>query len=422
MRINQMYEGQCYVLRKAFTDIPSIGLDIQNGNLALPFKEGGGRPFLCVKKDMQSGIVWLAPLSTKYEKYLDIANKRIEKNGYCNDYVFTKFNDRDNVVIVSQTFPVLPSFVKRPFIPLQEGEQGSPSNHYPISAKSRRIVGKYFHIKMNAYHRGNKSFMTDVSAHIKYMNDNDFRPFKSLNANERQNIIETLYMTDTLKQNAGRRNETETLAYMKEYQALVQELTAWRGTFYNPHNCTIKKEITYNFGSERFSYFKGKKCHYEYTNNILATLRLSNILDSLKIPYRGTITFQGKGQIRILDSDKKTFKDYIAKEYDNTHKRDIRWIGNIPRSTILNSDKCVKFEGLFPYKMAVTFFARLSENRTSFACYFGAEGATIFVYERDIDIAKSILENAVRDYNNALSLTQESISKSNNYAVTAASL
>ena len=162
MRFDVMQEGQCYVLSHGFANIPSVSEDIQKGNLSMPFKTSGGRPFLCVKKDEKNGIVWLAPLSTKYDKYIDISRKKRQKNGYCSDYVFTRFNNRNNVVIMAQLIPVLPSFVHREFIPLQQDAEGAFSNYYPISHRSMQIVKRYFHIKKNAIDRGEISTFTNV--------------------------------------------------------------------------------------------------------------------------------------------------------------------------------------------------------------------------------------------------------------------
>ena len=406
MKIGQINEGHCYIMTRAFQNIPAVSEDIANGSLALPYKEHGGRPFYCISKDTESGIVWLCPLSTKVEKFKDLQRQKTERKGYCIDFVFTKFNNRDNVINLSQAFPVLPSFVEKRFIPLAKENDGAYMRFYPVAFRSRQIVNRYWHTKEQNKAKGLKYTLTNADAYMKYMIANDFRQFCDLNPNEKRKVIETLYQTDTMKKYASKATEQEVVAYEREYQSLAQELNFWKENYYNPHTMEMRKETAYQFGTQRYSYFKGQKCHFIHCKSVADTLKAAAMLDSLSIPYRATINVHNTGELKILNINKNAFYDCVEK-FKGRQVGKPKILGTLTEQD-LKDRKCVRFDGTFDYKVAIALCSGLAQEHKAFACAFKRnQTASIYVLGRDADACQSIMSKTLDTFRNNLTITQD---------------
>ena len=68
--------GYLYHIKDEFFDI------INDENLMTNHERGNKRPTYFTIRD--NDILWFIPLSSKVEKYKKIANKKIEKFGFCN--------------------------------------------------------------------------------------------------------------------------------------------------------------------------------------------------------------------------------------------------------------------------------------------------------------------------------------------------
>ena len=87
-------------------------------------EDGLKRPcYLAIKND--DGIIWFVPVSSKYEKFQNIHNKKIKRYGQCDTLVFGSLLGRNCVFLIQNMFPTIECFIEEEYI--QE------SNGVPVS-------------------------------------------------------------------------------------------------------------------------------------------------------------------------------------------------------------------------------------------------------------------------------------------------
>ena len=80
-------------------------------------ENGGSRPNYYSVKDkvtdtgIDTGILWMIPLSTRIVKYKDIMEKKIAKRGTCYNIVIGKYSGIENAFLIQNMFPVLPKYI-----------------------------------------------------------------------------------------------------------------------------------------------------------------------------------------------------------------------------------------------------------------------------------------------------------------------
>ena len=78
-------------------------------------ENGNGRPCFFVDIDDQN-IMWMIPISSKFEKYKKIFLKRTKVNGYCNTIVFGDFLGRESVFLIQNMFPITKKYIANKYI------------------------------------------------------------------------------------------------------------------------------------------------------------------------------------------------------------------------------------------------------------------------------------------------------------------
>ena len=70
-------------------------------------KEGGTyRPTYYCVKDEKTSLLWVVPMSTRYEKYEAIYNKKVQKYGKCITIVLGEFDGKKSVFLLQNMFPI----------------------------------------------------------------------------------------------------------------------------------------------------------------------------------------------------------------------------------------------------------------------------------------------------------------------------
>ena len=72
-------QGYVYHIKDDYFNI------VNDDKLMVNKERGQYRPTYYCEKDSSSGIIWVVPMSTRYEKFEREYNKKIEKYGRCNN-------------------------------------------------------------------------------------------------------------------------------------------------------------------------------------------------------------------------------------------------------------------------------------------------------------------------------------------------
>lgn len=85
---------------------------VGNGLGLMSNKENGRfRPNYYAIKDKDSDIIWMIPLSSRYDKYVKIYNKKVEQYGKCLNLVISKYGGKKSVFLLQNMFPILPKYI-----------------------------------------------------------------------------------------------------------------------------------------------------------------------------------------------------------------------------------------------------------------------------------------------------------------------
>ncbi len=74
-------------------------------------EDGSFRPTFYCEKDTQTGLLWMIPLSTKYEKFKKIHDKTVKKYGNCLGIVLGKYDKKDAAFLLQNMFPITEDYI-----------------------------------------------------------------------------------------------------------------------------------------------------------------------------------------------------------------------------------------------------------------------------------------------------------------------
>ena len=78
--------------------------------------KGETRPHYYCFEDLQTGIYWMIPLSSRIEKYQKIIKKRADTKKSCDILHITKLdNGRNSVFLIQDMFPITPQYIAREY-------------------------------------------------------------------------------------------------------------------------------------------------------------------------------------------------------------------------------------------------------------------------------------------------------------------
>ena len=125
-------------------------------NMLMQNKEGGNyRPTYYALQDDSSSLLWMIPMSAKYEKYKVIHDKQIQKYGRCLTIVLGEYGDVPAAFLLQNMFPVTPFYLDH-----VHTKNGNP---LPVKYSTQQaILTKMKQIKQ-IYARGRKIVFTDIN-------------------------------------------------------------------------------------------------------------------------------------------------------------------------------------------------------------------------------------------------------------------
>ncbi|MDK0615892.1 type III toxin-antitoxin system CptIN family toxin [Clostridium perfringens] len=126
----------------------------QNLGLMSNKENGRFRPNYYAVKDKNSDIIWMIPLSSRYDKYIGIYNDKMRKYGKCFNFVINRYGGKDSVFLLQNMFPILPKYI----------DHIHTANGQPLEVHEsiRDEINKKFKRIMELEKRGKKILFTKV--------------------------------------------------------------------------------------------------------------------------------------------------------------------------------------------------------------------------------------------------------------------
>ena len=136
---------------------------VDDPNLMHNKENGNKRPTYCCILDSKTSLLWMVPMSTKAEKYQQIANRSIERYGESLGIVMGKFDGKESAFLLQNTFPVIPKYISH-----VHSRNGNP---IPVSHNTMKEIEHNFSKIMGLLKKGKKVVFTDVKKIEKIMID-----------------------------------------------------------------------------------------------------------------------------------------------------------------------------------------------------------------------------------------------------------
>ena len=127
-------------------------------------KESGNyRPTYYALKDDATGLLWMIPMSAKYDKYKVIHDKQVEKYGRCLTIVLGEFADQQATFLLQNMFPITPHYLDH--IHTKSG------NPLPVKYSIQQTIQTKIKQIFQIHSRGRKIVFTDIDRLRKIMID-----------------------------------------------------------------------------------------------------------------------------------------------------------------------------------------------------------------------------------------------------------
>lgn len=104
-------DGKFYFIKDEFFEI------FKEYKLMENKESGNKRPcYFCFKDKYNENIIWFVPISTKYEKYQKIYDKKLEKQKRIYNFVFGEVVGKKAVFLIQNIFPTTENYILEKYI------------------------------------------------------------------------------------------------------------------------------------------------------------------------------------------------------------------------------------------------------------------------------------------------------------------
>lgn len=138
--------GYLYHIKDEFFD------RINDNGLMINHEKGHSRPSYLAIKD--NDILWFIPLSSKIDKYKSIIEKKQKKYGSCKTIVIKKIADKEQVILIQNTFPTLEKYI--------QNKHTIDGKFIKISSAVEREIINDFKYMLSLKENGLNLFFTDI--------------------------------------------------------------------------------------------------------------------------------------------------------------------------------------------------------------------------------------------------------------------
>ena len=115
---------------------------------------GHMRPYYCCKKERNSDLFWMIPMTTRYDKYLSRNVDQKNNYGKCITIALAKFAGRNAAILIQNAIPVHPEYITGPFT-----RNGNP---VPLHTTVQRVVFSNLQRSLSIHRRGGCVFFPDI--------------------------------------------------------------------------------------------------------------------------------------------------------------------------------------------------------------------------------------------------------------------
>jgi len=119
-------------------------------------KEGGNyRPTYYALRDDITSLLWMIPMSARYEKYKVIHDKQVQKYGRCLTIVLGEYSDKPVAFLLQNMFPLTQNYLDH--IHTKNG------NPLPVKHSIQQAIQTKLKQVLQIHKRGRKIVFTDIS-------------------------------------------------------------------------------------------------------------------------------------------------------------------------------------------------------------------------------------------------------------------
>ena len=118
--------GYVYYIKDEFFEL------VDDDKLMKNKEDGKKRPTYYAAIDSKTGLIWVVPMSTKFEKYEQLYNKKVERYGECDTIVLGRYCDKDTAFLIQNIFPITHKYIHH--IHTKNG------NPVPVNSKIQQIL------------------------------------------------------------------------------------------------------------------------------------------------------------------------------------------------------------------------------------------------------------------------------------------
>lgn len=101
----EIQKGFAYHIKDEYFEVA------KDKNLMQNKEKGSYRPTLYCMKDESTGLLWMIPISSQYEKFAAIREKIISKGKVCRGIVLGEFDGHDAAFLIQNMFPVTERYI-----------------------------------------------------------------------------------------------------------------------------------------------------------------------------------------------------------------------------------------------------------------------------------------------------------------------
>ena len=145
----EILQGYAYHIKDTYFDIANDESLMQNK------EQGNYRPTLYCIKDEDTGLLWMVPITSQYDKFAAIREKILNKGKLCRGIILGEYDGQKAAFLVQNMFPITEDYIDH--IHTKNG------NPVPVKKELQKIIKKNVKALLSLNKRGIKVTFTDIS-------------------------------------------------------------------------------------------------------------------------------------------------------------------------------------------------------------------------------------------------------------------
>jgi len=145
----EILQGFTYHIKDTYFEIA------HDENLMQNKEQGNYRPTLYCIKDESTGLFWMVPITSQYDKFATIRKKILNKGKPCRGIILGEYDGHKAAFLVQNMFPITEEYIDH--IHTKNG------NPVPVKRELQKIIKKNVKSLLTLNDRGIKVTFTDIS-------------------------------------------------------------------------------------------------------------------------------------------------------------------------------------------------------------------------------------------------------------------